>query len=113
MDAREVGLLHPHKGLLMDLDSSSFETGLDAAVRQIRSGVRREEARLARVVVSGAFEPVDRGELASSGYSTADGEYGWTSDHAAYVEYGTEDTPAQPFARPSIARAAGQLRSPI
>jgi hypothetical protein len=97
----------------MDIDSGAFESGLEGAVRQIRAGIRREEARLASVVVRGAFEPVDQGELASSGYSTSDGEYGWTSRHAAYVEYGTEDTRAQPFARPSIARTAAQLRSPI
>lgn len=97
-------------------DSAAFTSGLKSTFEKIRRGTKTEEERLGRLVVDQANPPVLTGDLKSSGFvrkGAAGVEFGWASDHAGYVEYGTEDTPAQPFGRPSIQRTARQLKSPI
>lgn len=93
-------------------NASAFKAGLLSTVTSIKVGVEKEEERLAQLVVSQANVPVDTGTLKASGFAEGN-EFGWTEDYAAFVEYGTNDTPAFGFARESEQRAAGQLKSPI
>lgn len=95
-----------------DLDTKKFEAGYRATLVRIRAGDRREERRLADIVVTQAIVPIWSGELKASGYTRGE-IFGWSARHAVYVEYGTNDTPAFAFARNSEQRAAMQLRSPI
>lgn len=93
-------------------DSRAFLRGLEGQLTKIKRGDRNEEERLARLVVDGADPPVLTGKLKASGRANGE-EFGWSEPYAGHVEYGTEDTPAQPFGRPSIQRASRQLKSPI
>lgn len=95
-----------------DLDSKKFQAGARATLKRIEVGDRREERRLADLVVAGAHVPVLTGELKASGYTRGE-IFGWGAPYAVYVEYGTEDTPAFAFARASERRAAQLLRSPL
>lgn len=59
---------------------------------------------------SQATVPVDTGELKRSGFVDGQDSYyrvGYTAAHAPYVEYGTDDTRAQPFLEPAALRARG------
>lgn len=60
--------------------------------------------------------PVDDGELKASKVRVVTGagrnvrgELRYEAEHAAYVEYGTEDTPDQPYLRPALNRLQGRL----
>lgn len=61
-----------------------------------------------------AIAPKLTGRLASSIRSAPDSsgparsEIGADVDYAAYVEFGTSDTPAQPFLRPALERVVGR-----
>lgn len=73
-----------------------------AVARDIRRRAARVEAEQRRLV------PVRTGHLRSTIFTRSAGrsaEIGASADYALYVEYGTSDTPREPFIRPSL-RAA-------
>lgn len=71
-------------------------------------GVHRVLVKAAEAGAAAArlYVPVDSGELLASiqVQENPDGtvDYVATADHAVHVEFGTRDTPAQPFLRPAI-----------
>jgi HK97 gp10 family phage protein len=103
-------------GIEFTLDGRAFKQGLEAELQRIETATKKEEERLAHFVVDSAQPPVLTGELEGSKFvrEGKDGtEFGWASDHAAFVEYGTENMEPQPFARPAELSTVHEVKSPI
>lgn len=86
-----------------------------ALEREIRPQVDRELERAAEAGAEDARRrvPVDTGRLRDSikVARTANGaRYGSDVDYALFVEFGTVDTPAQPFLRPGLDDVAKALK---
>lgn len=85
---------------------------LDQLPRVIRAGIRRAVKQETEAVADDMRRsaPRDSGELIDS-VQTEIGERGIggkavaKARHATFVEHGTEDTPAQPFAQPAAERS--------
>lgn len=78
-----------------------------AGRRQIDAAIERMMGRLVDEIADDAQNnaPVNTGELVASisgEVSGTEGRVGALADHAAYVELGTENMPAQPYLRPSL-----------
>lgn len=99
------------RGLSADMSSAGRRVGSGAS-KVIRSGAKRIE-RDARQAA-----PVDTGELRGSIVTTFSGDgragvasasIGPTARHGLFVEFGTSDTPAQPFLFPALDRHADDV----
>jgi HK97 gp10 family phage protein len=99
----------------VDLDDSAFQAALAAAVKTLKVNAAGDLQRLGLRVQNEARRlcPVDTGRLRSSITMTegqdAHGPYvevGTNVSYAAYVEYGTAHSPAQPYMRPAMLLAA-------
>lgn len=71
------------------------------------AAIRRAMQNLVDDIAADAQDkaPVETGELKASISGEVDGTSGRvsaTADHAAYVELGTENMPAQPYLRPAL-----------
>jgi len=93
----------------MASDLSAFNRYLDRLPKAIKAALARELASCGDLIVTKMKEaaPEDSGELAENISATPknDGlkvEVVSDTDHSAYVEFGTSDTPAEPFFYPTI-----------
>lgn len=101
------------------VDDRAFRASIERLIPQLEvkaangmRTIRDEMADRARSLV-----PQETGELANSITTTEHKEArSQTFDvivsagHAAFIEFGTEHSPAQPYLRPAIAEAAADLR---
>ncbi len=95
----------------LEIDSRAFVAGLLGATTTIEKAAEVEVQRVGREAAVGARRkaPVLTGTLAGSitARPIKDGvEIVATAPYAPYVEYGTSDTPSQPFLRPALNEAA-------
>lgn len=94
----------------VDIDTGAFLAGVTAALGQLRRETVKQTQRTGERTASRARQiaPKRTGTLANSidfVEKEDGGELRVTVPYAAYVEFGTSDTPAQPFARPALAEA--------
>lgn len=100
----------------IEYDDAAFRKGLADATRQIKLRTERDLVALGLRVVNGARRrcPVDTGRLRASIISSglqhdSKGPYvevGTNVNYAAFVEFGTQRGPAQPYLRPALLEAA-------
>lgn len=99
------------------------ERGLIAAMRQASSRAYARRIGIEKSQKARSLAPVDTGKLRESiNYVVIpDDQLGWqvvvyaATDYALYVEYGTVNSPAQPFLRPAVYSRVGSsgLTAPI
>lgn len=82
-----------------------------ALERELRAQVDAELKRAAEAGAEAARRraPVDTGKLRDSIQANG-ARFGSDVDYALYVEFGTTDTPAQPYLRPAIDDVAKALK---
>lgn len=95
----------------IDVDSAGFLAGVTAAAKALEASAKLETLRVGRETAQTARQraPKRTGTLAGSisAHPIKDGvEITATAPYAAYVEYGTSDTPSQPFLRPALQEEA-------
>ena len=99
----------------VDLDSAGFLSGLRTAVQRMELRSTDDLVRAGLTVQNEARRlcPVDTGRLRASIImkqgATNRGPYvevGTNVSYAAFVEYGTQHSPAQPYLRPALLLAA-------
>lgn len=81
------------------------DAALDAAITEMLYGLVEDVADDAR-----RNAPVETGELQDSIHGEVvgtEGRVSATADHAAYVELGTSEMPAQPYLRPAVYKKRG------
>jgi HK97 gp10 family phage protein len=111
----------PNSGF--EFDDRAFLFSLARAGELIESEATRMQERVADAIVTDAQQaaPVDTGRLRASIHRTpsqrhlgeAEIEVRADAPYAAYVEFGTSDTPSQPYMRPAVANAPGHVKSEI
>lgn len=94
-----------------EIDSKAFADGLERSYADIGRACEREVHRTGELasVTARRLAPRRTGALVDSIVARARGNATEVSagvDYAAFVEYGTSDTPAQPFLRPALEQAA-------
>lgn len=102
--ARRTGIEGLDK--LKDAAHKAAEAARKSAEATIRTEVETVRSEMRRDV------PVDSGQLRDSIRGRAsglEGEVRATARHSIFVEFGTSDTPAQPYAFPAAARARARL----
>lgn len=106
----------------IDVDSTAFLIGLQAAVANLKVDGEKGLARVGLRVQNAAREfcPVQTGRLRSSIQSVpgkdTQGPYvdvGTNVEYAPYVEFGTSRQPAQPYLRPALAEVAGYIGTEV
>lgn len=98
----------------VEIETRAFEAGVAKEVADLISRSDQEVWLTAKDVENRAkaLAPVLTGELRDSiqARKTADGaEVTVGTDHGFYTEFGTSDTPTQPFLRPAVQEAAGKF----
>jgi len=96
----------------VDIDAGAFLAGVTAELASLKQKGEKEADRVAKDAARLAADraPKRTGTLAASIHvrDTSDGaEVVVEADYGAYVEYGTSDTPSQPFLLPAV-QEAGQ-----
>lgn len=98
----------------VEIDSKAFTAGLLAAAARLEASAEAETQRVGSLVERSARQKAPKltGTLAASigSHRIRDGvEITVDADYGGYVEYGTSDTPSQPFLRPALNEAASEF----